>query len=57
VPKENGGIYILKEEDDVNAKITGLTRKVNAMELRKSDVVKPNKVVESACGICESIHV
>lgn len=47
----------MKEEDDVNAKITGLTRKVNAMELRKSDVVKPNKVVESACGICESIHV
>ena len=50
--QEKGGIYVLKEEDDVNARITNLTRKVEAMELSKSGVPKSNEAVETICGIC-----
>ena len=32
-PKTKGGIYLLKEDQDVNTKIANLTRKVEAMEL------------------------
>ena len=50
--KEKWGIYILKEEDDVNARITNLTRKVEALELGKSGVSKSTEAIENVCGIC-----
>ena len=49
-----GGMYHLREEDDVNAKIANLTRKVEAMELRKVNSIMANEKVEDICGICET---
>lgn len=47
-------MYYIREEDDVNAKIANLTRKVEAMELRKVNSIKANKRVEDIYGICET---
>ena len=47
------GIYVLKGNDDVNAGIASLTRKVEAMELRKVNPVKASEKEEENCGICE----
>ncbi|XP_042991370.1 uncharacterized protein LOC122318232, partial [Carya illinoinensis] len=47
------GIYVLKGTDDVNARIASLTRKVEAMELRKVNPVKASEKEEENCGICE----
>ena len=49
-----GGIYLLKEDQDVNAKIANLTRKVEAMELSQSKVGRVHAINESICEICES---
>ena len=35
-PTTKGGIYLIKEDNDVNTKIVNLTRKVEAMELSKA---------------------
>ena len=35
-----GGIYLIKEDDDVNTKIANLTRKVEATELSKANIEK-----------------
>ncbi|MGV7959389.1 hypothetical protein PJP14_29230 [Mycobacterium kansasii] len=43
--KEMRGIYVLKEEDDINARIPKLTRKVEAMELKKGST-------RNGCGSC-----
>ncbi|MGV8065606.1 hypothetical protein PJP13_29690, partial [Mycobacterium kansasii] len=45
--KEKGGVYLLKEDDDINAKVANLTRKLEAIELKK------DKVNEIVCGICD----
>ena len=50
--QEKGGIYVLKEEDDVNARIANLTRKIEAIELSKSGVSKSNEAIKTICGIC-----
>ncbi|MGV8048429.1 hypothetical protein PJP07_29960, partial [Mycobacterium kansasii] len=44
--KERGGMYLLKEDDDINAKVANLTRKLEAMELKK------DKAKETVCSIC-----
>lgn len=35
IANSKGGLYLLKEEDDVNSKIAKLTRKIEAMEIGK----------------------
>lgn len=49
-----GGIYLIREEEDVNAKIASLTRKLEAMELQKVNMVKAIKIHNNACDICEN---
>lgn len=46
-------MYLIREED-VNAKIVSLTRKLEAMELQKVNMVKATKIHNSVCDICES---
>lgn len=51
VPKESsqskgGGIHLLKEESDVNAKIASLTRVIEALKLGRS------RQPPTVCGIC-----
>jgi hypothetical protein len=48
-----GGLYHLKEEDDVNSRIAKLTRKVEAIELGKTESKAPT-YFENSCGICET---
>ncbi|MGV7343133.1 hypothetical protein PJI17_31020, partial [Mycobacterium kansasii] len=49
--KERGEVYLLKEDDDINVKVANLTRKLEAIELKK------DKVNETVCGICDgNIH-
>ncbi|XP_026400435.1 uncharacterized protein LOC113296342 [Papaver somniferum] len=48
------GMYVLSEEDDLNAKIASLPSKVDAIQ--KPNVVKVADSVEHACGICESLE-
>ena len=48
----NKGKYHLSQEDDLSARMASLTRKVEAMELRKVQEVKPVKT-EEICNICE----
>jgi hypothetical protein len=52
-PSSKGGLYHLKEEDDVNSRIAKLTRKVEAIELGKTESKAPT-YFESNCGICET---
>uniref|UniRef100_A0A2N9FDK2 Uncharacterized protein n=1 Tax=Fagus sylvatica TaxID=28930 RepID=A0A2N9FDK2_FAGSY len=52
-PSSKGGLYHLKEEDDVNSRIAKLTRKVEAIELGKIESKAPT-FFESSCGICET---
>uniref|UniRef100_A0A2N9IZH7 Uncharacterized protein n=1 Tax=Fagus sylvatica TaxID=28930 RepID=A0A2N9IZH7_FAGSY len=52
-PSSKGGLYYLKEEDDVNSRIAKLTRKVEAIELGKTESKAPTSF-ESSCGICET---
>lgn len=44
------GIYILKEENEVNSKIASLTRKIKTLEMENSNLDKSSKTV---CGTCE----
>ena len=53
-PRSKGSLFHLKEEDDVNARIARLTRKVEAIELGKTREVKKFGPIESSCGICET---
>jgi hypothetical protein len=52
-PSSKGGLYHLKEEDDVNSRIAKLTRKVEAIELEKTES-KALTYFENSCGICET---
>jgi hypothetical protein len=47
-----GGRHHLGEEDDLNARIASLARKVESMELRKVNEITPVQK-EEVCGICE----
>uniref|UniRef100_A0A2N9H0L4 Reverse transcriptase/retrotransposon-derived protein RNase H-like domain-containing protein n=1 Tax=Fagus sylvatica TaxID=28930 RepID=A0A2N9H0L4_FAGSY len=48
----SGGRHHLMEEDDLNARIASLARKVESMELRKVNEITPVQK-EEVCGICE----
>lgn len=52
VESENGK-YSLKEEDDLRAKLTLLTRKIDAMELKKVNEVHATPTIHESCSICE----
>jgi hypothetical protein len=52
-PSSKGGLYHLKEENDVNSRIAKLTRKVEAIELGKTESKAPT-YFENSCGICET---
>lgn len=47
------GKYVLKEDDDLRAKLTLLTRKMEAMELKKVNEVHAVPRISEKCGICE----
>jgi dsDNA-binding SOS-regulon protein len=49
--KEKGGMYVLSEEDSISARLASLTRKVEAMELRKGETINSTEV-ETVCEIC-----
>lgn len=51
-----GGMYLIREEDDVNAKIANLTRKIEAMELQKVNMVKATKIHNSVYDITRAKH-
>lgn len=48
-----GGIYLLKEEDDVNPKIASLMSKFEVMEIGKVNMNRGSEKDEIVCGICE----
>jgi hypothetical protein len=48
----SGGIYNLREDHDLQAKFASLTRKVEALELKKSGKLK--SVQDIMCQICET---
>ncbi|KAJ4723222.1 Integrase [Melia azedarach] len=48
----SGGKYTLSQEDDLSARVANLTRKIEAMELRKVKEVK-SVLNDKVCGICE----
>ena len=48
----SGGIYNLKEDNNLQAKFASLVRNVEALENKKSDQVK--SVQEIACDVCSS---
>ena len=50
-PASGGGMYTLKDEHDLQARFATLSRKVEALELKKNNQVK--SVQEIACLICE----
>jgi hypothetical protein len=52
-PSSKGGLYHLKEEEDVNSQIAKLTRKVEDIELGKTES-KASTPFESSYGICEN---
>ena len=52
-PNSKGSLYHLKEKDDVNSRIVKLTRKVEAIELGKTESKVPTSF-ESSYGICET---
>ena len=48
-PSSKGGLYHLKEEEDVNSQIAKLTRKVEDIELGKTESKAPT-YFENSCG-------
>ena len=46
--------YYLSQEDDLNARLASLTRKVEDMELKKVKKIKSVQD-EEVCGICELV--
>ena len=49
-----GGMYLIKEDNDVTAKIANLTRKVEAIELSQANIGRAPIIDENICEICES---
>jgi hypothetical protein len=53
-----GGLYHIKANKDISARIAKLTRKVEAIELSKVGVAKIPTPIESTCEICEAnVHL
>ena len=51
-----GGKYQLREDDDLSARVASLTRKLEAMELRKVNGVTIVPKIDKVCRICETIE-
>jgi hypothetical protein len=57
-PSSRGGLYHIKADEDMSARTSTLTRKVEAIKLRKVGVTKSPKPVEISCEICEAnVHL
>jgi hypothetical protein len=57
-PNSRGGLYHVKADEDMSARIATLTRKVEAIELSKVGVTKSHKPIEISCEICEAnVHL
>ena len=50
-----GGKYQLWEDDDLSAKTASLTRKLEAMELRKVNGINIVPKIDEVCMICETM--
>ena len=52
-PSSHWGMHVIRENDDVSARLANLTRKFEAMELKKGG---KEKIIEkeNICGICET---
>ena len=51
-PSFKGGLFHLREEDDLNIKVANLARKVEAMGLKNASSSKTNS--KKLCGICST---
>ena len=51
-----GGKYQLKEDDDLSARVASLTRKLEAMELRKVNGINTMPKIDEVCRICETME-
>ena len=51
-----GGKYQLKEDDDLSARVASLTRKLEAMELRKVNGINTTPKIDEVCRICETME-
>ena len=50
-----GGKYHLREDDDLSARVASITRKLEAMELRKVNGVNIVPKIDEVCRICETL--
>ena len=51
-----GDKYQLREDDDLSARVASLTRKVEAMELRKVNGINTVPKIDEVCRICETME-
>ena len=51
-PSSKGGLFHVREEDDLNIKVANLARKLEAIEIKKASSSKANH--EELCGICST---
>ena len=51
-----GGKYQFREDDDLSAKVASITRKLEAMELRKVNGVNIVSKIDEVCRICETME-
>ena len=51
-----GGKYQLREDDDLSARVASLTRKLEAMELRKVNGINTVSKIDEVCRICETME-
>ncbi|KAK9991421.1 hypothetical protein SO802_026406, partial [Lithocarpus litseifolius] len=52
-----GGKYQLRENDDLSARVASLTRKLEAMELRKGNGINIVPKINEVCRICETMEL
>ena len=50
----HGGMHVIRKDDNVNARLANLTRKVEATELRKVGKEKIMEKGENICSICDT---
>ena len=55
-PSFHGGMHVVRENNDVSARLANLTRKVEAMELKKGGKEKVGEK-EGICSICETSDI
>ncbi|GFS44406.1 hypothetical protein Acr_00g0090150 [Actinidia rufa] len=53
-PNQQGGKYLLKEVDDVNARLATMARKLEALEFAKVNAVGSEELKEVSCAVCET---